>query len=448
MSSKIAIPKPLQGLELDEKAFLGLLEKLVGESKWLQNDPNQGLIPQESRSAGHVLEELKSVSGPSGPLKIEVLEYVKGRPNVKITYAGTDPKATIGIVGCHLDVVPANPEKWNCDPFKLEKKGDCLYGRGTTDCLGHVAIVTQFMKALATAKPKLRRTVVALFIASEEGGGPGVGVDAVVADGKIDELRNGPVYWVDSADSQPCVGTAGSIRWHLHVTGRLFHSGLAHKGINALELGMEAIAEIQKRFYKAFPAHPMEKKYNFACPSTMKPTQMECAKGSLNQIPPKCTISGDVRLTPFYDVKDVFDKVSAWVEELNKNLDSLPTRGPVSKYTLEGEDIDIKRGTLKMEWGGTVEDARNMEGIACDVESAGFRALVAATKEVKGVAKPYAITGSLPIVRSMQKAGFDLQISGYGLSSRYHADNEYCKLSDMKDAFAILIRLISANDAA
>jgi acetylornithine deacetylase len=81
-----------------------------------------------------------------------------------------------------------------------------------------------------------------------------------VADKKITEITNGPVYWVDSADSQPCVGTAGSIRWHLKVTGRLFHSGLAHKGINALELGMEAIKEIQGRFYKAFPPHPDEKK--------------------------------------------------------------------------------------------------------------------------------------------------------------------------------------------
>jgi hypothetical protein len=29
----------------------------------------------------------------------------------------------------------------------------------------------------------------------------------------------------------------------------------------------------------------MEKEYNFATCSTMKPTQVECAKGSLNQLP-------------------------------------------------------------------------------------------------------------------------------------------------------------------
>lgn len=41
----------------------------------------------------------------------------------------------------------------------------------------------------------------------------------------------------------------------------------------------------------------------------MKPTQMTCAKGGLNQIPPHCTISGDIRLTPFYDVQQVVDDV-------------------------------------------------------------------------------------------------------------------------------------------
>lgn len=34
------------------------------------------------------------------------------------------------------------------DPFQLTIKGDKLYGRGTTDCLGHVALITDlFLQA-------------------------------------------------------------------------------------------------------------------------------------------------------------------------------------------------------------------------------------------------------------------------------------------------------------
>ena len=34
----------------------------------------------------------------------------------------------------------------------------------------------------------------------------GVGVDMLVKDGKLDHLKNGPIYWVDSADVNPCMG--------------------------------------------------------------------------------------------------------------------------------------------------------------------------------------------------------------------------------------------------
>ena len=237
------------------------------------------------------------------------------------------------------------------------------------------------------------------------------------------------------------------MQWHLKTTGRLFHSGLPHKGINSLELGMEALAEIQKRFYADFPPHPDEKKYNFATPSTMKPTQMECAKGALNQLPPWTTISGDIRLTPFYDAMEVVKKVNEYVEDLNKNIQYLPTRGPCSKYTLEGEDVDVKRGVLEFKWSGEMSEIRSMEGIACNLNSPGLQAIIDATAKVKGSAEPYAITGSLPLVKEMQTAGFDIQITGYGLSKTYHADNEYALLSEMMDAYQILLLIISSMDS-
>jgi len=43
-----------------------------------------------------------------------------------------------------------------------------------------------------------------------------------------------------------------------------------------MELGMDALKEIQSRFYRDFPPHPQEQVYGFATPSTMKPTQWSC----------------------------------------------------------------------------------------------------------------------------------------------------------------------------
>lgn len=207
------------------------------------------------------------------------------------------------------------------------------------------------------------------------------------------------------------------------------------------------MAIVQKRFYEDYPAHEQDAKYGFATPSTMKPTQVECARGALNQIPPWTTMSGDIRLSPFYDTVKVMEAVNGYVKDINDGLETVvPTRGPCSKYTLEGDDVDVKRGKVEITWTEDVDAIRQMEGIACDLDSPGLKALIDATAEVKGSAKPYAITGSLPLVRQMKDAGFDVQITGYGLSTTYHADNEYALLSDMKDAFQILLRVISIAD--
>lgn len=68
-----------------------------------------------------------------------------------------------------------------------------------------------------------------LFYSEESSKIVGVGVDQLLKDGKLEKLKDGPVFWVDSADSQPCMGTASAVMWTLKCRGRLFHSGLPHK---------------------------------------------------------------------------------------------------------------------------------------------------------------------------------------------------------------------------
>ncbi|KAL1515102.1 hypothetical protein AB1Y20_004165 [Prymnesium parvum] len=426
----------MEVLQLDPQRYVALLSKLVGEAEKLQNNPAQGLYPQEALVARHVVEALApyTLGQEGGVLKVEQVGFTEGRCNLIITYPGTEPGASVAFVGSHMDVVPANPETWQRDPFKLTVEGDNLYGRGTTDCLGHVALITELLLQLAITKPKLRRTVTAVFICNEENGVvEGIGVDQLMETGKMDHIKSGPVFWIDVADMHPCIGTAGSLTWTLKATGKLFHSGLPHKGINALELANAAVAELQTRFYKDFPGTEKEEEYNFATPSTMKPTQVQCAVGSLNQLPPWVEVSGDIRLTPFYEVEDVRKAVEAYVADLNANITSLPTFGPCSKYEIEGA-----KGSLELSWG-----AGYMEGIACSLSSDGHHALMAATEQVLGEAKAYSICGSLPLVRNLQRAGFDVQMTGYGKMSVYHADNEYCSLTDMSKGFDILIKLLT-----
>ena len=175
-----------------------------------------------------------------------------------------------------------------------------------------------------------------IFIAAEEGGETGVGIDMLMEQGKMDEMKKGPVYWIDSADSQPCCGTNGVVQWELKASGRLFHSGLPHHGINSIEFVSEALAEIQEWFYKDFGKCKEEAAYGFNAGSSMKPTQVCCVEGSVNQIPSWCKVTGDIRLVPFYDMVECMERVEGYVKKINENLGKVRTRGPYSKYELGG----------------------------------------------------------------------------------------------------------------
>lgn len=283
----------VMNLELNEPRFLALLEKLIGESKFLQNSPSQGLIPKEDLAIGHILEVLKPyLKENGGVLEYEKINFVEGRGNLILRYPGTGSEVC-SFVGSHMDVVPADPAGWKRDPFKLIIEGDDLYGRGTTDCLGHVAVLTDLLATLGETKPALKRSIVVVFIANEENGSfKGIGVDQLAKEGYMDQLKNGPLFWIDAADSQPCIGTAGNATWSLKAVGKLFHSGLPHKGINAIEFAMDAVNYIQsecfssclvllcgrirrcaypcnssststEKFYADFPALEQEKDYKF-----------------------------------------------------------------------------------------------------------------------------------------------------------------------------------------
>lgn len=438
--------------ELERGPFVELLGKLIGEAKYLQNNPKLGVTPQEKRAAVIVLEELAPYSTENGgPLVIEELEFVPGRSNLKVVYPGTTSE-TVCFTGSHFDVVPADPEVWTQDPFKLTEDGDRLFGRGTTDCLGHVAILTRFLANLAAARPQLKKTVIVVFIAAEEGGETGVGIDVLAERGHLEEIKRGPVLWVDTADCQPCCGTAGMMSWQVKCSGRLMHSGFPHKGINSIELANEVVADIQRRFYEDFPTRPEEAAYQFATGSHMKPTVIECTKGSLNQICPGTTVSGDIRLSPFYDVEDVMARVAMYVKDINDNLQYLPHAGPYSRYELpdsvQTNDSELRRGTVELTWLGDLNTFKTYAGVAVSLDSPGHKALVQAFRETNGSVAPFSINGSLPLVKMMQKQGFDVQLCGFGVLSVYHGVNEYISFEKCSKAHEMCLRFLCLLEKA
>lgn len=444
------------GLKFDSSAYVGLLKTLISESEQVQNNP-PSTVPREDLIVGHVLDFLgfdfeeagKEEGAESEGVRAYRISYVDGRSNLILEYGangGTDfsrstPPAA-SFVGAHMDVVTADPTTWTVPPFTLTQDGDKLFGRGTTDCLGHVALLALIFRELSTTKPKLGKRIVAVLIADEEDGSGNCGVERLAEDNKLGLLEGGPLLWLDASDMQPWIGTGGALTWRLVAQGKLTHSGFPQNAVNALELAMDAITAIQKRFHNDFPPDPREKEWCFPeSGSSMKPTSWSCPKGSLNAIRGEATIEGDIRLTPFYSMEEVMSKVLGYVEDLNNSINSLVlpdrTRGS-SHYDLSANETAGRPvGKLRMEWIG-----EPMVGVACDKESRGYKALRDALGESGGNPAPYACTGSLPLVAGLKERGFDLQITGFGVGAVYHGNDEYCTLTGMEVGFKTLTRML------
>jgi acetylornithine deacetylase len=415
--------------QLNDDRFLRVLGGMMAVSERLQNFPQKDKPqPQEDLAGEVVCKELEPLVC-KGKLQLERVSYAEGRGNLILTYPGKTDQ-TVAFVGAHLDVVPADPAEWQRPPFELQIEEDRLYGRGVTDCLGHVAVLTDLFAQLAEAQVQLDRTVVAVIIANEElSSVSGIGVGKLVKDGKLDQLKDGPLYWIDSADFGPTIGTGGIATWKLTVEGKISHSGFPQNGINAAELAFEATRALQAWFYRNYPPHPKEKEYGFLASSSLKPTRVQVENDTLAKIPAKAVVEGDIRLTPWYSPQEVKEGAVRFINSLD--VDRLPTLGP-SRYRV-GETV----GTIKLEAGS------GSGGIACDRSSSGYAALAGAITAVRGNATPFALTGSLPYVRFLQNHGFDVQITGFGRMDTYHAPNEFAEFSHMRDGFRILCHILA-----
>ncbi len=432
----------MEDATLDEGRFIDLLRRLVALAPRLQNSPDVGLVPEERLPAQLVLDALRP-HVESGFIQAELLAAPghEARPNLVLTVAGTGP-GTLGFVGAHFDVVPADKvvEGWEREPFELWVGEDgTLYGRGVTDCLGHVAVLTDFLAQLAERGRRPLRTLKVVLISNEEEAPiPEIGLDYVVEGGHIDDLKAGPVYWLDSADFGPTVGTGGMCMWELDVKGVPGHSGLTHNCVNALELAMATTLALGEWFNGAFSPHAEEGRYGFLSSSTLKATVINVANNKISKIPGAAVVGGDIRLVPFYDMHAAIAGAVEFVTKLDERIQ----KGDAPPGFPRTRTVDGRTGSVTLRQKG-----RFMEGIACDLASPGLKALESAMRKVRGPdeVKPYSMTGALPLVRDLQRRGFDVQITGFGRGAYYHAPNEQANLADFRDGFAILRELVELS---
>ena len=100
----------------------------------------------------------------------EVFEPAQGRGNLLATLKGSGEKRPILLLN-HIDVVPAEREHWEVDPFEGIIKDGYLYGRGALDDKSMGIVEMMVLLTLKREKIPLERDLLFFASADEETGG-------------------------------------------------------------------------------------------------------------------------------------------------------------------------------------------------------------------------------------------------------------------------------------
>jgi acetylornithine deacetylase/succinyl-diaminopimelate desuccinylase-like protein len=108
------------------------------------NPPDSALPDGETRAARYIADRLAAVG-----LRPEVVEPVSGRGSAHVRLRGEGTGDDGLLLMSHLDVVPAPPERWSHDPFAGDIDDGFIYGRGTVDMKGMVALLLGVFERVA-----------------------------------------------------------------------------------------------------------------------------------------------------------------------------------------------------------------------------------------------------------------------------------------------------------
>ena len=123
-----------------------------------------GTGPGERKAAEHVAALLDEVG-----IESELVESEPGRTSLVARWGG-GAGAPLLLHG-HLDVVPADPDDWQVDPFSGEIRDGYLWGRGAVDMKDFDAMLLSVVRARTRAGAVPERPMVLCFTADEEAGG-------------------------------------------------------------------------------------------------------------------------------------------------------------------------------------------------------------------------------------------------------------------------------------
>lgn len=213
------------------------------------------------------------------------------------------------ILSGHTDVVPVAGQEWHSDPFRLTEKDGRLYGRGTADMKGFIAL------ALALVPEAVRCELsmpLHLALTHDEEVGC-LGAPALIRSLPEGLARPAMAIIGEPTSMQVANRQKGLSLFRTRVTGLEGHSSAPDLGVSAIAAAAEMILEIGRLHAEGREAARPDS--GFDPPHTTMSVGTINGGTAVNIIARDCTFEWDMRNLPLDDAAALKSRIERFVED-------------------------------------------------------------------------------------------------------------------------------------
>ena len=326
--------------------------------------------------------------------------------------------ATIGpedrpgmVLSGHTDVVPVAGQSWTSDPFALIERDGRLYGRGTTDMKGFVAVCLAMVPEISRAK--LAMPIHLAFSYDEEVGC--IGVRPLLRELSRATTKPLACFVGEPTQMQVTIGHKGKHAVRARFRGLAAHSSLAPSGVNAVEYAAELISEIRRRATQLATQGPRDEMYDVAHTTLL--TSIVQGGTALNIVPDHCAVEFEARGLGIDESKSVTDAIVAWA---TANLE------PAMRKTEPNCGIDFEE---ILEYPA--------------LEMPPDHSLVTLAKQLAGRNSHAKVSFGTEAGLFVSISGIPAVVIGPGSIAQAHKPDEFVELSELLDCAGFIERLIA-----
>ncbi len=213
------------------------------------------------------------------------------------------------VLSGHSDVVPVDGQAWTTDPFKADIRDGRLYGRGSCDMKGFIAVV--LAQAEKFSQAALSSPIHVALSYDEEVGC--LGISGLLDDLAVAGIKPDGCIVGEPTSMRLVTAHKGGRVYRCRVHGKAAHSSLTPSGLNAIEYAARVISFIQDLSWRE--EQQGLRVDGLDVPFSTISTNLITGGRGQNIVPAECEFFFDYRYVPGMAPDSFIDSIRAYVAE-------------------------------------------------------------------------------------------------------------------------------------